>query len=351
MKYPAGKKNKGQKSTIKDIANLAGVSETTVSLSFQPDSRISEDTRNKVLTIAQKINYIPNTAARDLRAGRTKTLGFLINDITNPFYGSMIRRSEQIASERGYEVIFSESQWNPDRATNVVGKMIQSRIEGIILCFSEKNENTYHLVKQSGLPHIAVDAVPAFYAGSYLLNDSFNTGYIVAEHLATCGCRNIAVVNARKDIGNFSSISQMEQGFLSYMQNLPLSSSSFDILDGGLSIESGKKVFRQIRETGIVYDGIFCMNDLCAMGFMHQSRLLGSYPGRDYAIVGVDNNDVSDLDMISLSSIYIDYDDIAEEATNFLIDQLERQSIQVLQKIVKPKLIERESTRKFKPKP
>jgi len=339
--------NKSRKTTIKDIALQAEVSETTVSLSFQPESRISKKTRSRVLATAKELNYFPNTAARGLRAGKTGTIGFLINDITNPFYGSMIRQSEQIAAERGYEVIFSESQWNPDRAVKVVSKMIQNRIEGIILCFSEKNEDTYHLVQQSGLPHVAVDTIPTFYTGSYIINDGYKTGYLAAQHLCESGCRRITIVNARNELRNFSSISQMEVGFSHYMRETQFPFSQDDIIPSGLTIESGKQAYRTLKKTGIRYDGIFCMNDLCAMGYMHESSSTGSIPGQDYGIIGVDNNDVSDLAMISLSSIHINYIGISGEATNFLIDHIDDPSSEGLTKIVKPELIVRNSTNGF----
>ena len=337
-----------RKVTIKDIARHAGVSETTVSLSFQPDSRISEKTRKEVLLIGKKLNYFPNTAARELRAGRTRTIGFLINDITNPYYSSMIQCSEQIASQIGYEVIFMESQWNPERAVNVVGKMIRSRIEGIILCFSEKSEDTFHLVRQSGLPFIAVDTIPSFYKGSYIINDGHNTGFLAAKHLYESGCRRIAIINARGDLGDFSSLNLMEEGFSLCLKETDFIFSRSDIIQAGLTIDSGKRAYRELQKTGIRYDGIFCMNDLCAMGFMHESTESGSIPGRDYAIIGVDNNEVSDLVMISLSSIHIRYTDISEAATNFLIDYIDNSSQAVLRQIVKPELIVRNSTLNFK---
>jgi len=260
----------------------------------------------------------------------------------------MIRMSEMIASERGYEVIFSESQWDPKRATRVVSKMIQSRIEGIILCFSEKNEDTYHLVQQSGLPHVAVDTIPAFYSGSYILNDGYNTGYLAAQHLCTTGCKHIAIVNACNDLGDFSSIDQMERGFNLYLEENHFPAKNCIVIKAGLSIDSGKQAYRELKRSGVEYDGIFCMNDLCAMGFMHGSKTAGTLPGRDYAIIGVDNNDVSDLAMISLSSIYIDYDEISAKATNYLIDQIDGNVPEELKKIVKPRLIERSSTALFR---
>jgi LacI family transcriptional regulator len=333
-----------RKATIKDIARLAQVSETTVSLSFRPGSRIGDETREKVLSIARELNYFPNTAARDLRAGRTKTIGFLINDITNPFYGYMVRTSEQVALERGYEVIFAESQWSPSHETNIINKMIQSRIEGMILCFSEKTEEAYNLVKQSGLPHVIVDTCPEYYEAPYVINDGWLAGYLSAQHLVEQKCERIAIFNARKALGSFSSINCMEQGFRHYFRENGMEFNDGNIIEAGLSIDSGKQAFREIRARGQFFDGIFCMNDLCAMGVMNEAFKEGMEAGRDYAIIGVDNNDVSDLEMISLTSIHIQYGEISRRATDYIINAIEKKSPGKIEETIAPRLVVRKST-------
>ena len=97
------------KTTIKDVAFRAGVSDTTVSLAFQSDSRISDRTRAKVLSAASELSYTPNLAAKNLRNGTSRTIGFIVNDITNPFYLQMLRKAEDIALRHGYSVIFAGS--------------------------------------------------------------------------------------------------------------------------------------------------------------------------------------------------------------------------------------------------
>jgi LacI family transcriptional regulator len=333
--------------TIKDIAQLAGVSATTVSLCFQTNSRIGKKTREKVLKIANKLHYFPNTAARDLRSGKTRTIGFIINDIINPFYASMIRKSEQIASEKGYDVIIAENQWSPERAINIVHKMIKSRIEGIVLCFTERTKETYKLVKRSHLPHIAVDTIPDFYKGDYVLNDGNLTGYLAAKHLYEKGCRKIAIFNAQKAIGGFSSIESMENGFRSYFLEAGISFDNVDIINAGLTIISGENAYREMKKNGQLYDGIFCMNDLSAMGVINESMADRRKPGIDYAIIGVDNNEASDLRSISLSSMNIKYTEISEVATRFLIDRIENKTTSILHRVIPPELIVRNSTNNF----
>src|SRR5690554_2625490 len=107
---------KRYKTTIKDVAREAGVSETTVSLSFKPESRISIKTREKILKIAQKMNYVPNSMAKNLRNGRTKTLGLIVNDITASFYTVMSRTAKNVAYNYGYQLLYTENSWSPEQA-------------------------------------------------------------------------------------------------------------------------------------------------------------------------------------------------------------------------------------------
>jgi len=338
------------KATIKDIARLVGVSETTVSLSFRPNSRIGKKTRNKVLEIANELNYFPNTAARDLRSGRTRTIGIIINDITNPFYGAMIRKAEEIASQQDYEVIIAESQWSSERSLNSIRKMIQNRFEGIIICFTEKTRDTYELIQSSGLAHIAVDTIPPFYNGPYVINDAQRAGYLAAQHLHERGCSKIAVFNAQNDIGEFSSVKSMEEGFFSFYRESGFPLENIDRINAGLTISSGEKAFQNVWEQGTFHNGIFCMNDFCAMGVMNESALHDILPGRDYAIIGVDNNYVSSLHCLSLSSIDIAYTEISEIATTYLINRIEKRESSTLNKIIPPLLVARDSTLNYSAK-
>src|SRR4051812_24080635 len=92
--------------TIGDVGRRAKVTDTTVSLAFQPDSRISEATRARVLRIASELGYVPNFAARQLRRGasRSRVLGLLVTDVGNPFYALMAEAAEQAAARHGYRV-------------------------------------------------------------------------------------------------------------------------------------------------------------------------------------------------------------------------------------------------------
>ena len=146
-----------QRATIKDIANKAGVSMTTVSLAFQPKSRISQKTRERVLAIGDQLHYVPNSSAQALRLGASNTIGFLVNDITNPFYSLMVRNAETIARGRGYQAIFADGHWDPERELHAVEGMICSRVHGAMICPCEKSKETIMLLDRHSVPYVVVD--------------------------------------------------------------------------------------------------------------------------------------------------------------------------------------------------
>ena len=120
--------------TIKDVAKRAGVSDTTVSLAFQSDSRIRPETRRRVLAIAKRLHCLPNLNAQALRMGAPKSIGFLVNDITNPFYALMVNSAESIALDRGYQVVIADGHWSAERELQSVENMIRSRVQGMLIC-------------------------------------------------------------------------------------------------------------------------------------------------------------------------------------------------------------------------
>ena len=193
------------KATIKDIARLAGVSETTVSLAFRENSRISQKTRQSILELADKLHYLPNRAAKSLRYGGLKAVGFIVTDITNPFYAIMVRIAESAALEQGYQVMIAESNWEPDREVAIVRNMIESQIKGVLLCSCERTRESLEYIRRFSIPCIAVDTYPSFYKGPYVANDVQRAGCMAAEHLFEVGCRSIAFGTANRSMNSFST--------------------------------------------------------------------------------------------------------------------------------------------------
>lgn len=335
------------KATIRDVAQQAGVSETTVSLAFKPKSRISAATRQKVLETARKLKYVANEAARNLRHGGLKTLSVLVNDLTNPFYASMVRMVEMVAEESGYHVMVMESQWDGEREVQSISRMLQARVQGVIICSTEQTGEGFELLQQYNVPYIALDTFPLGYKGSYVANDMAATGRLAVEHLFACRCRNVALIMPVMDEQNqkrFSSFSRLEEGFSEMAKQLGLSFGPDAIFSAGLTIEEGRRIVPYVLEKISDVDGILCGNDLCALGAMEAFDQCGLRVGHDVAVVGIDDLAVSGLARISLTSVRQPYAAISKLATEAIIEAAETGKEASISEMMAPTLVPRQST-------
>jgi LacI family transcriptional regulator len=335
-----------QRVTIKDIAREAGVSETTVSLAFRPQSRISKKTREKVLAIGDRLHYVPNSNAQALRLGASNSIGFLVNDITNPFYSFMVRNAETIAESRGYQAIFAEGHWDPDRERHAIESMICSRVRGTLLCPCEKSNETISLLERHSVPYIVVDTAPDDYRGALVGNNLVAAGELAAKHLLAIHCRKVAMLTADRQMSAFSAFQNLKRGFLGILQKHGISPDSVPVVNAGLTIDTGKYGFERLYGSMSDVDGVFCANDLSAIGVMEAADARNIRIGQDLAVIGIDDLDISATPRISLTSIRQPHERIVVLAVNALIDSIETPHATDVRLILDPELILRNSTRR-----
>jgi DNA-binding LacI/PurR family transcriptional regulator len=334
------------KTTIRDIAHKANVTITTVSLAFQPGSRISDRMRKKIFTIARELNYVPNLAARQLRQGksRVKNLGMLVNDIRNPFNAMMFHAAQRVAARRGYEIIIADSQWSPEKELAHIKSLTEFRVDGLLVSFCEKAlENLDWLNRFSG-PFLLLDGFPASYTGPYVANNISQATEISIHHLIDVGCRHLVFASAETDMDGVSAIIAMRQQFKKVLlqENFPFDDRQ--MIPVGLTIEKGEQAFEAILKNNPKVDGIFCANSLPALGVMSAAKQRGIRVGKDLAVMGIDDLDICRLPFVSLTTIRFSYDEMAQVATNILIDSIEEKKMPDAKIMLKPELVIREST-------
>jgi LacI family transcriptional regulator len=332
------------RASLKDIARRAGVSATTASLAFVKGSRISDPTRKKILTIARRLHYLPNQAARSLRLGASNMVGFLVNDIENPFYAHMVRLAEAILALSGYQVIMAESNWDPRKEVDAVRNLIQAQVRGILMCSCEETDEGFRLVEQYTIPCIAVDTFPSFYAGAYVKNNLAKAGHLAADALIDAGSRRLAVMSGKPAMRRYSAFVQMEQAFGERCRERGIRFQKSSIVRGGLTVDDGERAFTRFSSSHPDIDGVFCFNDLCAIGVIEAVEKSGLEVGKDVAVVGVDNLDISGMRRISLSSIREPNDAIVELAATELAKCIKTGRKPTIRAVRDPVLIQRGST-------
>lgn len=309
-----------RKATIKDIAREAGVSHATVSMIFSGKKKLSVATKNKVLSAARKLKYVPNLGASDLRRGESRVIGLVVNDLSNPIYGKMAQVAETIALANGYQVIVSDHQWNPEAEADAVRRMLSFRAKGLLWCGTEESEAALELLETTGAPSvIALDSWPKSYHGSGFGYDVEATGRLAVRHLVESGCRNPVLFTVNERLQNISSFVDLKKGFLDELRSLGVGGKR-SVFNAGLSVEEGRETFHRLRASEPSIDGILAINELCAYGIMWAADELGISVGGDLALIGIGNHPVSNISRMSLTSISHSPEQIVRMAMTELLE-------------------------------
>jgi DNA-binding LacI/PurR family transcriptional regulator len=167
---------------------------------------------------------------------------------------------------------------------------------------------------------------------------------MAAEHLYQAGCRHLVFFNASVAMSRFSSFQLLLKGFREGLRSKGMRPSDLAVLNADWTIEGGIAGFDGLLSSGRPFDGIFCVNDLCAFGVMDAAERAGYKAGKDFAIMGIDNLEIGGISRISLTSIDQPYDHIIELAVQSMIESIENNQPCTVRRRLKPTLIMREST-------
>lgn len=336
--------------TIGDVARAAGVSKMSVSLAFHDNNRVSAATRERILRIAHELHYVPNQIARGLRSGKTNTIGFIVNDITNPFYAQVLKSIEQKFGDEGMEVIVGCSDWSAERESRLAEKMIRMRATGVFIVPCERGGNSLELLRSARIPFVLLDTVEDDFVGTCVVNDLKQCGRLAAEHFLEIGVKCPGFAGAPDSMASYSAFRRIEAGYVETFAQAGIRILGRNRVDAGLHIRDGINAWRRLVAQKSDADGIFCINDLCAVGLMDEAESQHKVVGRDFALIGVDDLEISGLTRIGLTSIRQPFDEIAvqgaREIERLIEDSQARNNVIVLPQ----KLIVRESTLNYKNK-
>ena len=176
--------------SLKDIAEAAGVSTALVSFVLngkKKEYRVGEETAKHILQIAQEMNYQPNIAAKSLRSGRTKTIGVVISDISNPFFSHLAHILEDEATKRGYTVLFGSSDEDTEKMDRVVSNLINKGVDGLIIVPCEKSEKSIASLVENNIPIVLFDRYFPEINVSYVALNNFNATYTATKYLLESG--------------------------------------------------------------------------------------------------------------------------------------------------------------------
>lgn len=335
------KKMTTKRPTIRDVAQLAGVSHQTVSRVINQYERISPETRKKVLAAIEKLGYHPSAIARSMSYGGTRTFACISPNLTDYTFASMIEGAETYARSHGYFLI-SATAPDPSSFQNLVEQLVQSRrTEGLLVINPYADKRYVHLPKD--VPVVLMGARPRTKGlASVALNDT-QGGYLATKHLLSLGHKQIALISGPLEE---DCVQDRINGYKKALDEAGLPFEKSLIYSGDWSATSGQAGVENFVNQGINFTAIFAQNDRMATGAIHFMQKIGWQIPEDVSIVGFDDMPLASYFNPSITTIRQDIPAIGQNAARLIIDLKENPNDKIQQLLFSPELVIRNSTSK-----
>src|SRR3989440_9518225 len=272
-------------SSIKDVAREAGVSTATVSHVINKTRFVSEEVRARVLEAVGRCGYYPNAHARSLASGRTHILGLVVSDISNPFFPELVKSIEAAAFERGYDVMLSNTNYDPERTSNYVRRFIERKLSGVVIMTSELD---MALIDELARREVSVVFLDLGQPGVHMSNLRVNYEAGIEEaigHLVSLGHAEISFIGGP---AHLRSAARRHEAFCNSMRrHLPGARAA--VHRGDFRLEGGRRAACEMLADREMPTAVVAANDMMALGAMVEFRAAGLSIPRDISVVGFDD--------------------------------------------------------------
>jgi LacI family transcriptional regulator len=327
--------------TLADVAGHAGVSISTASLVVRNSELIPKVTHARVRASMQALGYIYNQAAANLRQQKTRTLGVVVADLSNPFYATVALGLEQICQEQSYVTIFSNSAESGARQHVILERLVEHNVAGIVLCSADDNSVAdLTALETAGIPVVQIMRHVEGYAGTYIGPDNAKGMQLAVDHVARLGHKRVAFLGG--PVGKSSS-SERLKGFLAAMKKNKLAVDNTIVRAIAINRRTAMEAALELLATTPRPDAILCYNDVIAFGAMLALQRLKIEPGREVSLIGFDDIPEASLWTPSLTTISIDPLRIGQLAAQALLAQVQDPTATPQKIIIEPSLVIRDS--------
>ncbi|MEW9081791.1 LacI family DNA-binding transcriptional regulator [Caldanaerobacter subterraneus] len=301
--------------TIKDVAEYAGVSVKTVSRVINDSSEVKDSTRKKVLDAIEKLGYRPNALAKSLRMKRTYTIGVIISDIANSFFGNVMKGIENVAIKNQYNIIFANSDENIEKEKMYYQFFIEKQVEGMIIIPAPGSQS--YLKKHAGLiPMVFVDRKPKDWDGIVVKVNNEEGAYLLTKHLIEVhGYRSIVFLATELDI---DPVGERFEGYKKAMEEANL---KVRVIEGNRTIEDGCEAIEKVLFSNKP-QAIFGCNHVMTLGAIKATKKYSLEVPRDIAVVEFDDFESGDVLRPYLTAVAQDPYKMGEYAAELLFKQI-----------------------------
>lgn len=318
--------------TISDVAKEAGVSVAAVSR-YLNDGPISAANQQKIAKAIEKLSYQPNLLARALNTRTSKTVGFIVPNITNSFFTELYKYIDDIAWKSGYHIVLCNAE-TIEKEKEFINLLIGIHSDGIITATGNCAE-IYSKSVMNNIPIVSVDRV-IDNVPIHICSNNYKGGQIAAKHLYDCGCKKVAFIGAKSES---ESQHYRRTGFFEKCESLSMDASVFLT-----EAEDAKDAIDDLQDRLITFDGIFAWNDYVAVQLLNSFHKTGIKIPDDAQLIGFDNTYLGSIFIPALTTISQNIYGIAEKAMESLANAILGNGKYETKILVDVELIQRSTT-------
>ncbi len=328
--------------SVKDVAAAASVSVGTVSNVLNRPEKVAPETVARVQDAIARLGFVRNDAARQLRAGRSRSIGLIILDSANPFFAEVGRGAEERAAAEGMAVLLGNSDQDEARESAYLDLFREQRVNGVLLTPTHLDDDSVHRFADADIPVVLVDGELLGGTVPSVAVDDVEGGHLAAAHLLALGRLRLAFVGGPLTI---RQVADRLEGARRALAEVP--GATLEVIEqGALTVLAGRSAGEALahRPAAERPDAVFCANDLLAVGVMQGAAILGDIRvPQDIALIGYDDIDFAQATVVPLSSVRQPAREIGATAVELLFEALAG-AVPPRQVRFRPELVVRAST-------
>jgi len=333
--------------TIKDVAKIAGVSVATVSHVFNDTRYVSDKLRKKVKEATERLDYHPNLMAGSLRSRKTKTIGLIIPDNSNPLFAAISWLIEFECAKLGYNLILSNSAYDIKLEKEAIKTLLRKKVDGVIMIPHVTQIETLEIFLKREIPLVIIHhIIPKIKTDTVILDNS-KAAYDATKHLIDSGHKRIGYIDRPFDIAH--SLNRVDAYKKTLIECDIEVNEDIITRSEGFKYKDGLNTMNILLSRNPLPSAVIAFNDIIAIGAIRAIKDHNLEVPKDISVIGFDDIDVSSYVTPRLSTIHFPKRKMAEFATKFLVNKIkDKAEDKTIKKILKTHLVVRESTSIFK---
>lgn len=308
---------------IREIARRAKVSTATVSRTINRVPTVDPQLSKRVWKVIEELGYYPNTQARALVSGRSRTFGLIVSEITNPFFPEIVQVFEDLAVQHTYEILLTSTVHDPKRMELAVRRMIERRVDGVAVMTFGMEETLLEGLRFRKVPLVFVDVGPPLSRVSNIKIDYHHGIQQAVQHLAALRHHRIAFVTGPLHLK--SAVTRRE-AFEESMREISLEPSQELIFIGDHTMEGGMRALEHLAHLRNRPSAIVCSNDMTAIGVVREAYDIGLKIPHDLSVIGFDDIRLAQFTTPPLTTVRMSQAELAKLAFNALMNEVRRDS-------------------------